>query len=338
MGWRAARGWLGCLAVAGLLFAASCDRTEDATPDGRLRVVTTLFPLYDFARQIGGGNVAITLLLPPGTEPHAFDPTPRDIDRIRDADVFIYTGPHMEPWAEDLIAGIDAGDLHVVNASAGLTLLDTHKMLGEAAHEHEHAHDHDHDHDHEHVHDHGRHHDHGGGDPHVWLDFDYARQMVRSIAEAFAQADPGRAEAYRRNAEDYCRRLESLDEEYRRTLADCRRRSIVHGGHFAFGYMARRYGLEVLSPFEGFSPQAEPSVRRIEEITGEIQQRGIEHVFHEQLVEPRVARALAEHAGCELLELHTAGNVSKEDLRNGVTYLELMRRNLQALRKGLGCR
>jgi zinc transport system substrate-binding protein len=306
----AALGW-----VLLFLALAGCTPREQAQrPARKLQVVTTLFPLYDMARAIGGESAEVSLLLPPGAEAHSFEPRPGDILRLNSADIFIYTGPFMEPWAESLLKGLDTRRLLVVNAGSGIPLL----RQGEEQ-------------------DHGDGHEHQGGDPHIWLDFDNARTMVTTILAGFAAKDPAHDALYRRNASLYQARLEELDRTYRAGLASCGTRTIIHGGHFAFGYLAKRYGLRYVSAFPP-SGDSEPNARQMAAMVELIRSTGTGAIYYEELVSPRLADTLARETGTRLLLLNAAHNVNRDDLARGVTFPALMERNLENLRQGLRCR
>jgi zinc transport system substrate-binding protein len=297
-----------------------CKQHIPASDNGKLQVVTTLFPLYDFSRQIAGDKADITLLLPPGTEAHTFEPKPGDIIKISKADLFIYTGPFMEPWVEEVLAGIVNKKLAVINASTGI------QLAGENHHEEP---------EQENEAEYGRHH--GQFDPHIWVDPIMAQQIVNTIAEGFALKDPANKDYYIANAKSYNEKLAALDIRIRQTLEKCKNKTILYGGHFAFGYFARRYGLEYLSPYAGFSPDAEPTPRKIAELIEKMKSLDCKYIFYEELLEPRVAKIIAESTGAKLLLLHGAHNISKGELEKGVTYLEIMEDNLQRLKLGLGC-
>jgi zinc transport system substrate-binding protein len=290
-------------------------------PATKLHVVATLFPLYDMARAIGGEHADVTLLLPPGVEAHSFEPRAGDILRLNGADMFISTGRFMEPWAESLIKGLDNKRLLVIDASNGITLMKGGR---------EHADDH--------GHAEGENHRHAGGmDPHIWLDFGNAREMVETILKGFAAKDPAHETIYRRNAAAYEARLADLDHSYRTGLAVCGTRTIIHGGHFAFGYLAGRYGLKYVSVYPA-SGDAEPNARQMAGIVDLIRSTGARALFYEELISPRMADTLAKETGVKLLILHAAHNVNRDELKQGVTFPALMERNLESLRQGLQCR
>lgn len=429
----------------------------------KLKVMTTLFPTYDFANQVGKDKVDVTFLLPPGIEAHAFAPTPKDIVTIKKADVFVYTGKYMEPWAEDILKGITNDNLVVVDSSRGIELMD------EADHDDHHADGHGGGHafewagafrlapgvytwtfakvdgdyadpkmkmivfsshldgvaaiedqeekaeglleSHDSIekvhgdklssnenkayqlvfdpnrniteyriviekegvytfftehmpfefeadehffknadrHDvepiaqepdaghHHHHHHHGGKDPHIWVDLGHTQKMVDTIAQAFAKKDPGNKQFYFKNAAAYKTKLAALDTGFRETLSTCKYKTIIYGGHFAFGYFAKRYGLTHESPYPGFSPNAEPSPKAIAELISKMRASGQKYIYYEELIEPKVARIIAEETGATLELLHGAHNVSNKELKSGITFLDIMEDNLQKLKVGLEC-
>jgi zinc transport system substrate-binding protein len=311
------------LCLIPLLFLAivSCQRNSDSSGSGTgLKVVTTLFPLYDFSRNIGGEKAHVALLLPPGIEPHSFDPKPRDILAINEADLFVFTGSFMEPWANSLIKGIQGKRLVVVDSSKDATLL-PEIPGGEDERE-----------DHHNAPNHGE-----PIDPHIWLDLSNAQKMIDNILAGFVERDPQNRRFYEKNAADYKARLQGLDEQFRKGLNACETRLFVHGGHYAFNYLARRYNLTYVSVY-GFSPNAEPSPRHIADIIRTMRQHKTTHVFYEELIQPRVAETIAKETGAELLPLNGGHNVTKEELTKGVTFISLLEQDLRSLKAGLQCR
>lgn len=309
------------LSLALLLLLAACDtaNVESRTPAaaGKLQVVTTLFPLYDFARSIAGERAEVTLLLPPGMEPHSFEPKPDDMVRIARAGLFVYTNPIMEPWAARVIQGVAQGTVRVVDAGRGVAYQKV-------------APDGDDD-----GHDHGHHA--GGLDPHIWLDLGNARLMVNSILDGFTNADPANAAYYRNNASLLRSRLDDLDRRYFEGLSSCRRREFLHGGHYTFGYLARRYNLSYRS-LSGVSSESEPSAARMAGMVRLIRESGGQYLFAEELLSPRLTETLAAEAGVRVLRLHGCHNLGRDDFRAGLTFISLMEQNLANLRKGLACR
>jgi zinc transport system substrate-binding protein len=288
----------------------SCDNgDQDIQQQHKLTVVTSLFPLYDFAKNIGKDRADVSLLLPPGVEPHSFEPKPGDIIRIHEADVFIYTDAAMEPWAAKILQAIENKNLLVIEAGKGIPLM---KEASAA--------------------DGGD----GGTDPHIWLDFGNAQRMVDTICEGFSAKDPANKTFYADNARAYNGLLGELDSRYKNTLAHCKYSDIVHGGHFAFGYLAKRYNLHYVAAY-GFSPDAEPTPRRLYDMSEMIKQKGIKYLFYEELLSPRVAETIAKETGATLLKLSAAHNIAKEELVQNVSFISIMEQNLKNLATGLQC-
>jgi len=298
---------------------------------GKISVVTTLFPQYDFAKTIGGDKVDVALLLPPGVEAHAYEPKPSDIAKINGADIFVYTGEFMEPWAHDIIDGADE-KLKVVDASVGVA-------IAKEGEEHEHDHEHEHEHEHEEA-DHHEieegHHHHDGIDPHIWLDFDNAKIMAENIAKALVEVDSQNAEFYQNNLKTYQDKLTALDNSYKNTLSVCESKTIVYGGHYAFGYMTKRYNLEYASA-QGFSPDSEPTAKDMIALVEQIKKDNISTIFYEELTSPKIAETLANETNAKLLLLNGAHNLAKEDYESGATFISIMENNLKNLSEGLGC-
>jgi zinc transport system substrate-binding protein len=304
------------LMVTAAMFPAGCSRSDQKVST-KLQVVTTLFPLYDFARIIAGERAEVSMLLPPGMEPHSFEPKPNDIVRINRAGLFIYTNRYMEPWAEKILTGLDLQKLRVVDAGQGISYL---KVSAEEGHEHE---------------GHGSHA--AVMDPHIWLDFGNAALMVDSILGGFVAADPTNEAVYRAHAAELKARLAVLDQRYRDGLASCATRVFLHGGHFTFGYLARRYGLEYRS-LSGISSDSEPSAARMAAMVRQIRSSGVRYLFAEELLSPRLTETLANEAGVAVLKLHGAHNLGRDDLQRGAGFIGLMEQNLVNLQRGLACR
>jgi len=316
-----------CIILSLLFFIAgtACQRQEQQIGKAKqLNVVTTLFPLYDFTKNIAGDKVSVTLLLPPGVEAHSFEPKAGDMLRVNAADLFIFTGKFMEPWADGMLKGVDNKGLIVVDASTGITLIQ-----GEDKH---------HDHGHGKGEQHGKenHHDHGKIDPHLWLDFANAQKMVSNILEALVVKDPANKDFYTKNSDAFIAKLADLDRRYREAFVTCKKNIFVHGGHFAFNYLAKRYNIQYIAAYHG-SPDSEPTPKRLITLKKKMQQNNIQYVYYEELITPRVAEVLAKETGATLLKLHGAHNISKEEFEKGVSFLSLMEGNLKNLKAGLEC-
>lgn len=283
-----------------LSLSVGCGK-ETQDPAGKLTVVATLFPQYDFARQIGGDLAEISLLLPPGSDAHSFDPSASDILKISKADLFLYTGPEMEPWAEKLLTTPElkqaARDL---SASVSPILLED-----------------------------------GDTDPHIWTSPVNAEKMVGAICEAFCEADPEHAEEYQKNAEEYKAELEALDREFRDIVSQAKRKTVVFGGRFALTYFTQEYQLEPVAAFDSCSHETEPSVQSMNRIFQEIREKKIPVIYYEEGEEPVIADSICRETGIQKRLFHSCHNLTKEELESGETYLSLMHRNAEYLKEGL---
>jgi len=308
------------LIISAFMIAACQKEPPRISGSKKLVIVATLFPLYDFAKEIAGGKAVVTLLLPPGVEAHSFEPKPGDMLTINSADVFLYTGKYMEPWVEKILQSVDNKKLVVVDASKNVALLAGTDEHGENLNQ-------DHDHGHEH----------GAYDPHIWLDFTNARKMVDNILEGLVRQDPANKVIYTQNAAAYNTKLQSLDDNFKHNLSACRTNTFIHGGHFAFNYLASRYNLHYISAY-GISPNAEPTPGKIIDLKKSIREHNIKYIFYEELITPRIANVLNKETGVRLLKLNGAHNISKDDLEKGKTFIGLMEDNLNNLKVGLECR
>jgi zinc transport system substrate-binding protein len=293
-----------------MMFLISCQSKKEKAGSGKkLIVIASLFPLYDFARNIGQDRADVSLLLSPGLEAHSFEPKPGDMVRLNQANVFLYTSSAMEPWVQDVLKGVQNRDLKVIESGHGIAMVSDHDRHG---------------------------HDHGGADPHIWLDFSNAVKMVDRILAGFLEKDPLNRDFYQANADAYKAKLNDLDRQFREGLSGCRKNVIVHGGHSAFGHLAQRYGLEYVA-VSGFSPNAESTPAGMVKISKTLKANGLNHLFYEELLSPRIAESIARETGASLLMLHGAHNVSKDEFEQAVSFLDLMQRNVQNLKRGLQC-
>jgi zinc transport system substrate-binding protein len=298
------------IAIIGLgIFAVSNMTQKTKTDSQKITVITTLFPLYDFAKIVGQDKVEVSLLLPPGVEAHSFEPKPSDIVKINESGIFIYTGKFMEPWAEDIINGVTNKNVKFVNTSNGIDLMKLTVGMPDEAH---------------------------GFDPHIWLDFENNKIMVDSIAKALMEKDPANADFYQKNATEYKNQLAQLDNQYKSALTKCENRVIVYGGHYAFGYLAKRYNLQYLAA-QGLAPDSEPTANDLVKLVEQVKKNNIKYVFYEEMTTPKIAETIANETNAKMLLLNAAHNVTKEDIDNNVTFLSIMTENLTNLKTGLSC-
>lgn len=337
------------------------DRDQNTSED-RLQVVTTIFPQYDFARQISGGSADVRMLLKPGEEIHSYEPTPQDIRMIQNCDLFIYTGGENDVWVENILSSV-SGPRPV----RLLDLVETYNeeqlegMMPEKGHDHGEHEDADGDHDHEesedsHDHEEGDHEEHAAGsgthshvheeepDEHVWTSPANCVVLIEKLTEIFCEEDPARAAVYQENGDAYRDAFEELDEEYLAMAASAARKTILFGDRFPFRYLAEELGLTCYAAFSGCSAESEPSAATIAFLIDKAADEKLPVVFRIEFSNGNIARAVSEAAQVRIkgqtgrirvLQLHSCHNVTRDELSSGETCLSLMRGNLEALRQAL---
>ena len=314
------------LAAAVALPLCACAPAGEEAEDGRLQVVCSLFPYYDFVREIGGAYVSPRLLVAAGREAHSFEPTPMDVIRVSRADVFVYNGGEGEQWVDEILSS--AGE----NIPTVLRMMDYADTLTEeplAGHD-----DHDHaDHDHEHDDDHDS--DDIEYDEHIWTSPVQAMKLCRAICDALCAADPAHAAVYRSNLENYLGQLAELDVAFRQVCSEKKRSMLVFGDRFPLLYFCREYGLDYRAAFHGCSSDTEPSLYTLKFLIDKVRQQDIPVVYALELSSRKVADAIAETTGATVETFYSCQTVSQADWAAGEGYVSLMRRNVAALREGI---
>lgn len=313
------------LLVMVLLFVPACSKktTEETKDVGndmkRIKVYTSIYPMYDFTKQIGKDRIDLELMVPPGAEPHDWEPTAKLMGEMEKANVFIYNGVQMEMWADKVIGALSNNDLIVVEASEGVDLLKFEE----------------HNHDEEDIqHNEQKHeHKHGAYDPHVWLDPIRAIKQAQNIKNALVKADEENKEFYEANFNEFKDKLRALDSKYKDELSDRELDEIVVA-HAAFGYLADRYGFKQIA-ISGLTPQEEPSAAKLAQITEVVNAHGIKYIFYETLANPKLSEVLAKETGANTEVLNPMGGLTKEDRASGKDYTSIMEENLLALKKAL---
>lgn len=319
----------------------------------RLKIVTTIFPQFDFARNIVGDKADVTMLLKPGSESHTFEPSPQDIKMIGEADLFIYTGGENDTWIDGILASLD-------KAPQTVRLIDLVKTVNEEIvegmeHEHDHDHDHDaedkHDHDHDHDHDaedkhdhdhdhdaedkHDHDHEHEELDEHVWTSPLNAIQIVEKLTAIVSEKDAANKDVYMANAAAYIKKLEQLDADFRAVVKNAKRDVIVMGDRFPFRYLADAYDLDYYAAFTGCSTETEASAGTVAFLIDKVKDEKIPVVFTIEFSSAKIADSICDSTGAEKLMLHSCHNVSSEELKAGEDYLSLMNGNVKKLEKAL---
>ncbi len=288
----------------------------------KLEIVTTNFPNYEFIREIGGNKVEIKLLLPFGIEPHSYEPSPKDIVNINKADLLVYTNEKMEPWVEKVEKSLK---VETLNISKNL-----HLEEGSCNHE-----EHDHEEDYHHY-DTDKHDEHTHSfDPHVWTDPLLVLEIVNTIIEELSHLDPVNKDYYTENGSNFKEEINKLHNELKELVHHSKKNTIVFTGHSVFGYFSKRYHIEFVSPYKSFSPNSEPSAKDVASLRNYIKDKHIEYIYYEELVSPKIANLLERELSVKTLLLHGIHNISKKEFNEGVTYLTLMKDNIERLKLGL---
>ncbi len=313
------------LALA-LAAAAAVHYRAEPEPVGpaKLNVSASFYPLAYLAEQVGGDKVTVTSVIPNGLEPHDFEPTPQNVIALRSTKAFIYNGNGLDTWAERLRPELEDAGVTVVAASQAVTALSTVEESIIVAGE-EPGHDEEGE----------EHHDHGAFDPHIWLDPIRARQISELIRDTYITLDPVNADYYRTRSAELATRLGVLHDEYEKTLANCSTRNVVVS-HDAFNYLAKRYNL-TMQAIAGLSPDAEPSIKRLAELTDFVKKEKVSTIFFETLVSKNLANTLAKETGVVTAVLNPIEGLTADDLAANRNYETIMRDNLQALSQALVC-
>lgn len=286
---------------------------ETAAESGKLKVMASFYPVYDFASKIGGDKVDVVNMVPAGTEPHDWEPAARDITNLEQADVFVYSGAGIEHWVEDVMKSLGNKDLIAVEASSGIALREGHSHEEEEEEE-----------DHE---------EHEEFDPHVWLDPMNAKKEMENIKDAFIKADPENKDYYEANYKTYGEKLDELDQKFKDTLSPLPNKVIVVS-HEAFGYLCNAYGLTQMG-IEGLIPDSEPDPARMAEVIDFVKENNVSTIFFEELVSPKVAETIARETGAVTQVLNPLEGLSDEEIKAGGDYFTVMETNLAALKKAL---
>ncbi|RED61680.1 metal ABC transporter solute-binding protein, Zn/Mn family [Cohnella lupini] len=300
------------LSSIALVFSAGCGKNEkNRQAEGKLNVVTSFYPLYFLAKEIGGDNAFVVNLIAAGVEPHEWTPKSSDLTAVSKARVFLYNGAGLEGWVDDFLHGLGSdSQVMTIEASQGIELIHGNEEDGE-----------------------GVQHSDSGVDPHTWVSPRSAIVMAANVVEAFVSADPVNKANYEARYAELNERLIQLDAKYAQELAVYEKRDIVVS-HQAFGYLCRDYGLNQIA-IMGLSPEAEPRAQDLLEISRFVKEHEIPYIFFEELVSEQLARTLADEANVDTLVLNPLEGLTPEQEQAGEDYFSLSERNLENLHKAL---
>lgn len=288
---------------------------EEST--GKLKVYASFYPIYFAAEQIGREKIELYTVIPNGAEPHDYEPSLREIADVENADVFIFNGVNMEPWAEKLSNNLASKGIKTINLSQYVDLIKTDEEEED-----------DDEHDGHHTD-----HIHGVYDPHIWLDPLNMDKIAYQIMTVFSELDSKNQDFYKRNYEDFAGKIRELDQAFSSELKN-RSRNTILVSHKAFGYLAKRYGLEQV-PVTGITPHEEPSPKTLARLIDKIEEEKFEYIFLETLASPKVVETLSKSGNLKVLELNPVAGLTEEQQKNNENYFTLMEKNLENLKKAL---
>lgn len=282
-------------------------KNQNSKTDDKVSVAASYYPLYDFAKNVGGDKVSVTNITPAGSEPHDYEPSPQQLVEAQKSKVFVYNGGTMEPWVDKFISdyksiGVQAGSgIDFIKGSDEETGVSSEDIK----------------------------------DPHFWLDPVLAQQIVNNISDGLIKADPKNKDYFSDRAKAYNNKLAQLDQDFKTGLATCQSHSVITS-HAAFGYLAKRYNLDIVS-IAGITPGEEPSAAKLADLTKLVKEKQIKYVFFESLVSPKLAETVASETGAKTAVFDPVEGVSDEDQKQGKDYLSVQRENLANLRTALAC-
>lgn len=282
-----------------------------------MKIYASFYPMYFLASEIAGDKAEVVSMVPAGAEPHDWEPTPKTIIELNEADILVYNGAGMEVWIDKILPNIDKNRTKIIDASVGIELLESEEHGEEEEHE-----------DEEHEHEHGRY------DPHIWVSPLRAMQQAQTIYEALMEIDPANSEYYESNFNELTAKLTKLDKDIR-DASKFFKSNVIVVSHEAFGYFASDYGFNQVA-IRGVNPQEEPSPSKMAELVRECREEDVKYIFFEKLTSPKLSETLAREVGAETLVLNDAAGLSEEDIKSGKDYVTVMYENLENLKKALG--
>lgn len=291
-----------------IVMLCGCTKVPLNNKTDKLTVVTTIFPIYDFVRAIGGDCVNVKMLINPGSEVHSYDPLPSDMVSIYNSDLFLYIGGESDEWVNTLVSGTE------INA---IPLIENVTCLSDHEHEHNHSHDHNH------------------ADEHIWTSPDNALQMLDIISNELIKLDVKNKDNYKNNCELYKSQIGEASQKIENVVSNFNSPYILVADRFPFEYFTEQYGILHDAAFDGCAVSTDISVKTMLRLTDIITEKNVKTVFCTELSNKTIATALKEELGVEIVELNSAHNVTLNDFNNGITYVDLLYRDAEALERGI---
>lgn len=301
------------ICIFSLLTLCSCG--DSAAKNEGLSIVCTTFPQYDYLKNIIGSEKNLTLLVDNGGDLHSYEPTAQDIIRISSADLFVYVGGNSDKWVEATLKSANNPDLKTV---ALTEIVETHKEEYVAGMEHEH-------HNAEHA----------AVDEHVWLSLRNAATITQALCDAVCEIDKENEQLYKTNTAEYISQLNALDIEYEAVISNAKRNTLVFADRFPFRYLIEDYSLEYYAAFAGCSSESEASFQTMAFLIDQTKELGIPVVLTIDGSDGSIAKTVCEETGAKSAELDSCQSVSSADIKNGTSYIDIMKNNLEVLREAL---
>ena len=295
---------------------AETEKNTDAPSEGnKLKIVTTNFPSYDFARAITKEDADVTMLVKPGAETHSFEPSPQDIITIQNADLFIYTGGDSDEWVDGILESVQNKNFHVFKMMDAVNLIEEETVEGMQEEEHE---------------------EEGPEmDEHVWTSPKNAITIVEKLEETLSGLDESHKENFKTNSDSYVKELEELDKSFKEVVDSGKRKEIIVADRFPFAYFCKEYGLSYFAAFPGCSTDTQPSAATIAFLTDKVKEDKIPVVFHIEMGNEDMVNAISKDTGAKKMLLNSVHNVTDSDFKAGKTYVDLMKPNVDALKEAL---
>ncbi len=311
-----------CIIIIFCIFFSSCSFNETDNDNEKLTIVTTIFPAYDFIKQIAGDKVDVKMLLSPGEEVHNYDPTPQDIIDIQNADLFIYTGGENDVWVNNILSSINKQDEDILSLLSCVPPLFEEIIEGMEDYENDDEHDDDYD-------------NHEAYDEHVWTYPLNAVYIVEKLTEILCQKDSTNESFYKQNSANYINELKDLDNQYINVISNAKRNVILFADRFPFRYLAYYYGLDYYAAFSGCSEETEASPKTIAFLIEKVKENSLPVILITEFSDGKISDAITESVDVKVLTLHSAHNITKEEYENNETYLSIMQKNLAVLEEAL---
>lgn len=305
-------------AILILLCFSSCSAGEITDDGDKLKIVTTIFPQYDFARSIGGDRVYLKMLITPGVESHSYEPTPQDIIAVKNCDIFICTGGESDVWSNVILKSIDTENITVIQMMDCVNIVEEEivdgmkEKIGTGEEEEEHEYD-----------------------EHVWTSLKNVKKISSEIGNAMILKDSLNEEYYRDNLNKFLDELDSLDSEYKNAVNKAKNKTLIFGDRFPFRYLFKDYELKYYAAFPGCSTESDVSAKNMMFLIDKVREENLPIVYYIEFSARKIADTISSETGAEPLLFHSCHTVSKSDFDSGVTYLSLMKQNLENLKRGL---